>query len=240
MHQTVVWDKTSTVDRVAHYARLLGPGWALTQLHCATQMDQGDAPIDLAGAPPAVFAALAAVDAALRAAEVPNVPPLVAGQSAVLPSRARDAVQAALSAVNGVDTRLKSALRVLLAAAAAGDPAVPVAPVPFTAGSLEGHNFATLVCPYVAVLAASHRLVGWWAVYDAARAGRLVPPADVDALTMAAAVVSGADAFLFMPGATWASVGIRAVPTRAQALALLRSRVGGLWAAGLDKVFPAP
>ncbi|GAB0490509.1 hypothetical protein MMPV_001746 [Pyropia vietnamensis] len=366
MHQSVTWDKTSTVDRVAHYARLLGRGWALTQLHSGTLMDQGDSPIDLTGARPEVFEALAGVEAALRAAEVANVPPLVGApsQTAYLPSRARDAVQVVLSAVNAVDTRLKSAYRALIAAAASGDPTVPVAatspavdtaadaavlatttatvippllphlrlvlvtysrttveiaaavrgflsrqppdrrgavrsrlrsrllvvtvgscyrdyPVgpaylhlssnadtltarlgvsasrpagaggddaaafihcasPFTAGSLEGHNFATLTCPYLAVLAASNRLVGWWAVYEAARAGRLVPPDDADALTLAAAVVSGADAFLFGPNATWASEGVRNVPNRDDALALLRSRVGGVWAAGLDSLFPAP
>jgi len=342
LHQSVTWDKTSSVDRVVHYARLLGGGWSLAQLHCGTLMDQGDSPIRLAGAPPPLFAALSAVEAALVAAGVANVPRLADAdaETAFLPSRARDAVQTVLSTLNAVDTRLKAAYRLLMAAAAgeplpssAGLAAVPPAPrlvlitysrstvevaaaaraflaahpratraavaarlrarllivtigacarsyppglaylhvsspadtltsrfgvsadrpagaggdgaafvhppSPFFEGELEAHNFATLLCPHVAARAAVHGVVGWWGVYEAVRAGRFGAPRDMEDLTRAAMVVSGAERFLFAPDATWASVGVTGLPDRDAALRLLRARVPGAWSAALPAIFPA-
>jgi len=342
LHQSVTWDKTSSVDRVVHYARLLGDGWSLAQLHCGTLMDQGDSPIRLAGAPPLLFSALNAVEAALVASGVANVPRLADAdaETAFLPSRARDAVQTVLSTLNTIDTRLKAAYRLLMAAAAgeplpssAGLAAVPPAPrlvlitysrstvevaaaaraflsahpratraavaarlrarllivtigacarsyprglaylhvsstadeltalfgvsadrpfgaggdgaafvhlpSPFFEGELEAHNFATLICPHVAARAAVHGVVGWWGVYEAVVAGRFGAPADMEALTRAAMVVSGSERFLFAPDATWASVGVTGLPSRDAALRLLRARVPGAWSAALPAIFPA-
>eukprot|EP00168_Porphyra_purpurea_P010655 TRINITY_DN2652_c0_g2_i3.p3 TRINITY_DN2652_c0_g2~~TRINITY_DN2652_c0_g2_i3.p3 ORF type:complete len:229 (-),score=91.06 TRINITY_DN2652_c0_g2_i3:275-961(-) len=125
-------------------------------------------------------------------------------------------------------------------AGAGGDGAAFVTvPSPFTAGELEAHNFATLLCPHLAVRAAVHGVVGWWGVYEAVVAGRFGAPADMEALTRAAMVASAADRFLFAPDATWASVGVTGLPSRADALRLLGARVPGAWSAALPTIFPA-
>lgn len=126
IHQSVEWERSSAVDRVSHYARLLGPGWAVAHLHCGTMLDQGDVTVDLTAESPAVRAGVEAVAAALRDAGVADVPPI--GDAVTLPVRWRDVLQSALSKFNVVDTRLKAAYRRLIALAAAPDAGATTTP----------------------------------------------------------------------------------------------------------------
>ncbi|GAB0491301.1 hypothetical protein MMPV_002553 [Pyropia vietnamensis] len=332
LHQSVDWERSSAMIRCQHYAHVLGPGWALCQLHCGTLLDQKDVTIDLTTEPPAVRTGLLAVATALKDAGLTDVPPVE--DSFTVPARWRDVLQSALSKFNAVDTRLKASYRQLIALAAAteAEPSAavpprrlvlitysrstiaisaalrgflesvpdragmaarlrthllvvtisactrdfPVGPAylhisshrdrlvaalgvsatapaggggsaaaflhcdsPYKDGEFEAHSFATLICPFVAVLAATNGLRGWGALYEAATAGQLVSPPDVAALTLAAAVASGADDFFFDPRSSWASLGVATPPSHDAALALLRERVGGDWAAAFAAAYPS-